>query len=44
MQQILESVVEIAAYNLKAILTDVNIKNEVEFQTGYRKFTEPAEK
>ncbi len=44
MQQILESVVEIAAYNLKAILTDGNIKNEVDFQTGYRKFTEPAEK
>lgn len=44
MQQILESIVEIAAYNLNAILTDGTIKNEVDFQTGYRKFCEPADK
>ncbi len=44
MQQILESIVEIAAYNLQAILTNGTIKNEVDFQTGYRKFYEPADK
>lgn len=43
MQQILETVVEIAAENLRAVLTGSRIKNEVDFQTGYRKFCEPAD-
>lgn len=42
--QILETIVEIAAYNLRQILSDGNIRNEVDFQTGYRKFCGLAEK
>ncbi|WP_207644101.1 D-2-hydroxyacid dehydrogenase [Clostridium sp. C105KSO13] len=42
--QILESIVEIAAYNLRQIFSGGHIKNEVDFQTGYRKFCEPAGK
>ncbi|TCS79875.1 phosphoglycerate dehydrogenase-like enzyme [Muricomes intestini] len=41
--QILETIVEIAAYNLRQVLSGGNIKNEVDFQTGYRRFCEPAE-
>ena len=43
MQQILETVVEIAAENLKAVLTGCKIENEVDFQTGYRKFCGPED-
>lgn len=43
MQQILETIVEIAAVNLKAALSGGRIKNEVDFQTGYRKFCGPTD-
>lgn len=38
MQQILETIVDIAEYNLKAVISGRSIKNEVDFSTGYRKF------
>lgn len=37
-QHILESVVQIATYNLRVFLEDGKIQNEVDFQTGYRKY------
>ena len=43
MRQILELIVEIAAENLKAVISGCQIKNEVDFQTGYRKFQEPED-
>ena len=43
MRQIRELVVEIAAENLKAVMSGCRIKNEVDFQTGYRKFQEPED-
>jgi phosphoglycerate dehydrogenase-like enzyme len=43
MRQILETIVDIAAYNLKEIYAGGSIKNEVDFQTGYRKFYHPTE-
>ena len=38
--QILESMVEIAGDNLKAVLHGGEIRNEVDFEAGYRKFKE----
>lgn len=43
MRQIKELIVEIAADNLKAVMSGGRIKNEVDFQTGYRKFQEPED-
>lgn len=43
MQQILETIVDIAAYNLREVYIGGSIKNEVDFQTGYRKFYHPTE-
>ena len=43
MRQIREMIIEIAAENLKAVLSGGRIKNEVDFQTGYRKFQEPED-
>ena len=43
MRQIKEMIVEIAADNLKAVMSGGRIKNEVDFQTGYRKFQEPED-
>lgn len=39
MRQILETVVKIAGENLSAFLEERPIRNEVDFQSGYRKFT-----
>ena len=43
MRQIKEMIVEIAEDNLKAVMSGGRIKNEVDFQTGYRKFQEPED-
>lgn len=38
LDQTLERIIDIAAYNLKAVVEGTPIKNEVDFNTGYRKF------